>query len=87
MDPQYLIRVSHKHGRLSEIVIESPDIAQRVLATMHRNNPQGYGRLMHYGQCRHNSEITDLKLYWFLLPDLNWETIATYVNKELQAHG
>lgn len=82
-----LVQMSHVAGKLHEVKISEGLVAQRILESFHVTNPADYGRLMHYGQCRLSSKISqNLKKFFFILPEIDWETIGTMVNKELDKH-
>ncbi len=87
--PKYLIRMSHRDGKLSEVQIHSnEDQIRRILQGLHQNRPSDYGRLMHYGQCRYMSRvIAHMRVYWFTMNELDWEVIGILVDKELEANA
>lgn len=83
----YLIRLSHKNGKLKELILNAGHNVTVILNSMHRNNPHAYKRIVNYKQCRYDSKaVAGLKIYCFTLESLDWDTIQILVSKELEAH-
>lgn len=87
--PNYLIRMSHRNGKLTEVQIHAnQDQIKRILQGLHQNQPSDYGRLMHYGQCRYLSRVlAHVRVYWFTMNELDWEVIGILITKELEANA
>jgi hypothetical protein len=77
-------KLIHKDGKLLSLTILSTEWAESALTQLLQSNPQAYGRLMEYKQCRYQHK--ELKYYW-LMNAFDIDTISIMVKKELASHA